>query len=251
MKYLFKTFFVFTAIFFINSHFAVAERYTSTNYIIERDSINFGGELSTSTNYVLEDTAGEVGTGTSSSATYKIKAGYQQMEVVSIAITSPADVDLSPAINPSTGGTSLGSASWRVTTNNDTGYTLSIEASTNPAMKSGVNSFANYTPSGSVPDYTWSVVSTAYEFGFTPEGTDITSVYKDNGVACSTGSSDTSSACWDSITTTAKTISSLGVANSPTGGSTTTARFTAEAGLASSPPSGSYIATITLTAVTQ
>ena len=225
---------------------------SSTNYRIERDSINIGGEFSTSTNYSLEDTAGEVGTGTSSSATYQLKAGYQQMEVVMISISSPSDITLSPNINIA-GGTADGNEEWEVTTNNDTGYTLRIQADTLPAMKSsGGASFANYTPVGVVPDYAWGVPASNEEFGFTPEGFDITSTYKDKGTdTCGVGSSDTSEACWDSILTSQKTIASTSTSNTAFGGTTTSVRFRAEVGSSSNPTQAIYEATITLTAVTQ
>lgn len=224
---------------------------SSTNYRIERDSINIGGDLSTSTNYSLEDTVGDTGTGTSSSATYKLKAGYQQMAETIIAITTPDDISLTPNIE-SAGGVANGSASWTVTTNNSAGYTLRIEADTSPAMKFSGGSFANYTPSAVVPDFAWSVVSTEKEFGFSPEGLDIVSTYRDDGSAnCSSGTNDTSLACWDSILTSSKLISSTSTQNQTFGGTSTSVHFRAEAGSGSNPTEGSYIATLTLTAVTQ
>ena len=90
------------------------------------------------------------------------------------------------------------------------------------------------------------------EFGFTPEGIDITSTYKDNGAnTCGVGSSDTASACWDSVLTSTKLIASTSTPNSSFGGTITRVRFKAEAGDNSNPTQGSYVATITLTAVTQ
>ena len=226
---------------------------SSSNYRLERDSINAGGELSTSTSYSLEDTAGEPGKGASSSAIYNLKAGYQQIEDSSIiSITAPSNINLSPNIGES-GGTADGYAEWTVTTGDSAGYTLRIEASTNPAMQTTEEvSFANYTPGGGVPDYAWSVTASEKEFGFTPEGIDITSTYKDNGAnTCGVGSSDTASACWDSVLTSTKLIASTSTPNSSFGGTITRVRFKAEAGDNSNPTQGSYVATITLTAVTQ
>jgi len=51
---------------------------TSTNYSINWDSINSGGDdVSTSTNYSLHDTVGEQATGDSTSTNYSISAGYR------------------------------------------------------------------------------------------------------------------------------------------------------------------------------
>lgn len=51
---------------------------TSTNYIVNWDSVNSGGaDNSTSTNYVLKDTIGGQATGYSSSTNYQLRAGYR------------------------------------------------------------------------------------------------------------------------------------------------------------------------------
>lgn len=237
---------IFAALAITNVAYAVVA--TSTNYRIDRDSINFVGELSTSTNYGLEDTGGEVGTGIGTSTNYTLNAGYQQNDGY-IAISSPADVTLTPNIDGRVGGSATGSTIWTVWTDNSTGYSLSLHASTDPAMQSGSASFANYTKAGAAPDYTWSVGSTESEFGFSPEGAAVVSAYLDNGAdTCSTGSTNTSDACWDSITTTNKTIASEATSNHPTG-TNTTVKFRAEAGSSANQAAGTYVATITATAL--
>ncbi len=51
---------------------------TSTNYLINWDSINVGGtDISTSSNYLMRDTIGEHATGISTSTNYEISAGYR------------------------------------------------------------------------------------------------------------------------------------------------------------------------------
>jgi len=227
-----------------------AERASSLNYILERDSINIGGGLSTSTNYALEDTVGEVGTGRGTSANYILDAGYQQLDDVILTITAPADVSLSPDISSSSGGQADGSAAWTVVTNSSGGYTLAIKASASPAMVLlvGGDNFADYTViSSGVPDYTWGVDSGTYEFGYSPDGTDITSTYKDNGSACNMGSSITNTQCWEGFTTSNVTIASAASGNYP-GGLATTVNFRAEAN-GSTPTTGNYQAVLTLTAL--
>ena len=227
---------------------ASAEVASSTNYRIQMDSINVGGGLSTSTSYQTEDTLGESGVGTSSSAIYNIKAGYQQMQQTYVAITAPGSVTLSPEIPTSGGGTANGSASWTVTTDNAGGYTMNIRASSSPALASGANSFANYTPASSAPDFAFSVAPGSGEFGFTPEGDDIASAYKDNGSACNTGSSDAGSACWMPITTSVETIVRR-TSETSSSGTATTIRFRAATGGDKVQPTGVYSATMTLTVV--
>ena len=89
---------------------------------------------------------------------------------------------MTPAIPGITGGTATGEATWTVITDNPAGYSLSVKASTSPAMKGQAqgDSFADYTPvNPAVPDYNWSVADSSAEFGFTPEGSDIVSKYKE------------------------------------------------------------------------
>lgn len=223
---------------------------SSTSYRLQTDSINVGGMLSTSTSYRAEDTLGESGVGTSSSASYAIKAGYQQMQETYLAISAPGNITLSPSIPTTGGGTGNGSGSWTITTDNPAGFTMNIRAAAAPALQSGANSFANYTPAGANPDFTFSVGAATSEFAFTPEGTDIVQKYKDDGAACNTGAGDTASACWMPLTTTAETIVTRTTANHPSGGATTL-RFRAESGASNTQPVGSYSAAVTLTVLAQ
>ncbi|HEY4518654.1 MAG TPA: hypothetical protein VJG48_03490 [Candidatus Paceibacterota bacterium] len=225
--------------------FVLAYVASSTNYQLERDSINFAGNLSTSTNYNMEDTLGEVGTGRGTSTNYILQAGYQQPNAY-ISISSPADVTLSPAIDGAVGGTADGSAGWNVTTDNSSGYTMTAQASTLPAMTSGANDFDDYV---GAPDFAWSVAAGSSYFGFTPEGSDINSTFKDNGSACSVGAGDTTLACWEGFSTSPQTIAGDTSANDGAGGATTTIRFRAGAGASANQAAGSYQAVITITAL--
>ena len=221
---------------------------SSTNYLIQTDSVNIGGTLSTSTSYRAEDTLGESGVGTSSSASYQVKAGYQQMQEVYLAISVPGNITLLPSIPTVGGGVADGSAAWTVTTDNAAGYTMNITASATPALVSGVDSFADYVPAGASPDFTFTTGAAAANFGFTPEGTDIVQNYKDNGAACNVGGLDTASACWDGPSTTPLTIVTRTTPNHPAG-TATTLRFRAASGAANVQPLGTYTATATLTVI--
>jgi len=219
----------------------------SNSYRIESDSVNFGGGRGTSASYTLEDTAGEVGSGISDSASYRLSAGYQHTLVDYISLTSATNVTMSPSLGGVTGGSANGSTTVTVTTDSAAGYQLNLKASTSPAMQSGANSIADYTPSGANPDFTFSVAVGTGEFAFSPEGTDIASRYKDNGALCNTGSGDTSLSCWDPLTTSDRTISSRTTGNHPNG-INTTIQFRTGLGANSGIVNGTYIATTTLTA---
>ncbi len=234
------------AMFSLGSTPLIAYVASSSNYRIQADSVNGGGLFSTSTSYRVEDTLGESGVGTSTSASFSLKAGYQQMQDVYLALAPSGNVSLSPNIPSTGGGTADGAATFTVTTDNPTGYTMSIQSSGAPALVSGGNNFADYVPAGAAPDFTFTTPAAASRFGFSPEGADIVSRFKDNGAACNTGASDTASACWDPLTTSSATISTRSNANVPSG-TLTTVRFRAASGASNVQPGGSYTATATVT----
>ena len=166
-----------------------------------------------------------------------------------LSMTSAADVTLTPAIGGVTGGTANGSTAVTVTTDSVAGYELSIKASSSPALSSMLDDFTDYTTaSAGVPDYTFTIVATSSEFGFSPEGDDIYSKYKDNGSACNTGSGDTSDKCWESLSTTNELIAKSTTANHPNG-IQTTIKFRAQSGSSHIQIAGDYTATTTITAI--
>lgn len=233
--------------FLLISTHALAQM-SSGSYKIPVDTINVGGQQGASGLYSLVDTIGELGTGDSASSSYRINAGFLGAQVVYIAITSNGAVSMSPSIAGVSGGTGTGSMSWTVTTDNAAGYTMNVHSTTTPSLRSAGSSFADYTPAGSDPDYTWSVASTDSEFGFSPEGSDIVQRFKDNGSACNTGSSDTANKCWDALTTSDKEIAKRTTANHPSG-TLTTVKIQAESGASHIQPNGTYTATVLVTAV--
>jgi hypothetical protein len=223
---------------------------TGSSYRVQFDSLNVGGNNSVSSSYRAEDTVGEIGTGESSSASYVMKAGYQQMNESFIDISTETDVTMS-SIGGVTGGSSTGSQTWTVITDNEAGYSLTVKASTNPAMQgSGGAFFANYTP-GASPDYDFSVAAGTSEFGFSPEGTHIVQRYLDNGSnACNqSGGTDSANKCWDAFSTIDTTIAQSTTSNHPSG-TDTTIKFRADIGTSKIQDEGTYQATITVTALT-
>lgn len=226
-----------------------AEVMSSASYKIQSDSINVGGASSNSTNYKMEDTAGEIATGESSSANYSLKAGYQQMQETYISMTVASDISMDP-LGGVTGGTSNGSTTVIVTTDGAAGYSLSIKASSTPAMMHTTlsTSIADYTPAGADPDYNFSIVATDGEFGFTPESVDLAQKYKDNGATCGVGALDTADRCWYGLSTTNETIAQRTSANQPAG-TETKIKFRTGLGASHIQLNGIYMATTTLTAV--
>jgi hypothetical protein len=239
---------IVTPIVLLAFTFLDAHGMQSTNYRIDSDSVNFGGGFSTSTSYRLESTGGEVATGESASASYRLKAGYQQMQEVYIALSGLVGVTLSPSLPGITGGVANASTTALVTTDSPSGYSLTIVQNTQPALQKGVDSLADYLPVGSVPDFTFVTDAGEAHFGYSAEGVDITSHFKDNGSVCGTGSLDTSLACWERPSTTPRSIALRQTPNHPSG-STTTVRFRVGLTPPLSVPSGIYTGTTTITAL--
>ncbi len=238
--------------FFILQSKVQAYEMASTSYRIQESSVNVGGlDSETSTSYTLRETIGEAAVGTATSTSYKLQMGYQPMISGYISLSvSTSSVVLLPAISAISGGSATSSYSATVTTDNAGGYSLYVIASTNPALKSGTNSFTDYTPVvGGTPDFTWSVAADASEFGFTIEGTDIVQKFLDNGAdECATSSSDTAEACWYGFSTSTESIASASLANAPAG-TETTIKLKAESGSSKSQAAGAYQAVITNSAI--
>lgn len=224
---------------------ALAQVMQSSSYQIESDSINIGGGLASSTSYSLEDTVGEQATGISDSASYSIRAGYQQMQEVYLAITAAADVVMDPSIGGVSGGTSTGSTTVTVTTDNRAGYTLSISAESSPAMQDGVNTISDYVPAGA-PDFLFTTGVSDAHFGFSPEGADIVDRFRDDGATCATDTGDSTDRCWDGLSTSPIDIAAGAGSNHPNG-TDTTIKFQVGIGGSANQVPGTYVATTTLT----
>lgn len=227
----------------------------STNYQIISDSLNAGGGFATSGSYLIEDTLGEQASGNATSGSYMVFGGYQQADESigggSISISIAPDVSMS-ALSGMTGGTVNATTTWTIITDANSGYTATIAATSTPALRatSGSAVFSDFVPAGGVPDFLFTVPSASSTFGFSPEGTDIHTSFKDNGSVCADGSSDTLNRCYRGLSTTPQTIATRGTANAP-GGTELTVRFAAGVGSARFQDSGTYQATIVVTAMTQ
>lgn len=244
--YIVLCFFALSTIY--SANYVFSQVMTSGSYKIQSDSVNFGGNRATSASYVGEDTGGELATGISSSTNYVVGAGYQQMQNTYLSMTAASSVTLSPNIGGVSGGTSDGNTSFTVTTDNPAGYTVSIKASSSPALNFALDSFNDYSATVASPDFAFSIPSTASAFAFTAEGTDIASGFKDNGASCGVGSSDTVDKCWAGLSTSNQTIVSRTSANNPSG-TLTTLKFRAQSGSSHIQQAGTYTSTTTITAV--
>jgi len=150
---------------------------------------------------------GQVSSGISNSGSYAIKAGFQHMQGVSIAVSSPADTVLAPDIPGISGGTADGNVAWNVETDSYSGFDMKINSSTTPAMKlppDGTYYFDDYS---TTPTYNWSIGANSAKFGYTvvpATPADAVLAFKDDSIICGAGSSVGS--CWSGLTSSTVAI---------------------------------------------
>lgn len=238
---------VCTSFLLLTLNFTIAQVRSSSNYQLQSDSINIGGGFSSSTNYQQESTVGEVATGLSTSTTYSLYAGYQQMQEVYISMSEAADVEMDTDLPGLTGGTSNGSTTVTVTTDDPAGYSLTIVSENSPAMQGSVGTIADYNE-GAEADFSFTTGASDAHFGFSPSGNDIVQAFKDFGGLCATGAQDTLEACWAGLDITETEIARGAASNHPSG-ATTTIYFRVGIGGSSGVNAGVYTATTTLTAL--
>ncbi len=172
-------------------------------------------------------------------------------------LTPGSNIVMLPNIPGLTGGTANGQTQVRVLTNNATGYTMTMTASSSLGMIGNTQggNIPAYVQAGGVPDFTFvdATAGTAGKFGFTVEASttaDLVAAFKDNGSACGgAGVADVVDKCWSGVTTTPITIVNRSTFT-PSSGATTTIKFRASVGSNPNPiiPEDTYTATTTLTA---
>ncbi len=175
--------------------------------------------------------------------------------------TTADDVTMSPSIPGLSGGTANGQTYIVIETNDSAGYSMTIKASSSPAMQGDTQGgdIDDYSEAlADVPDYTFSVPANGAEFGYTVSASttaDLSQIFKDDGLSsCNepagsdTNASDT---CWLGLSTSQETIINR-TSETGAGGATTTIFFRVQIQSNPSPavPEDTYTATTTLTATT-
>jgi hypothetical protein len=174
--------------------------------------------------------------------------------------TAPNDVVMAPSLQGLTGGTSYGTSTVAITTNNVTGYNMTIAFATATAMQGEniTSDINNYTPTvGGTPDFNFSVPAGTAEFGYTIDSVttpgDIDARFKDNGSACNTGSGTLIGKCWYGAANATTPVTLINRPNATPGtGATSTIVFRVGVGANPVPAlqQGFYTATATLTVLT-
>jgi hypothetical protein len=173
-------------------------------------------------------------------------------------VASTSDVVMTPSLQSLTGGTSLGTTTVVVRTNDFQGYNMTIHFSSTTAMSrnGGEGVIANYLAT-STPDYAFSSAPVFGQLAYRVTGAqavDVDPTFRDNGSsACNTGANNTYGACWMGPETAGNAETIINRASSTSGGGSTTTlnfRITIPANPNPTIPDGTYVATSTLTVLT-
>lgn len=180
-----------------------------------------------------------------------------------ISFSTPAnDVTMVGPIAGITGGTSNGNTNVVVTTNNATGYGMTIAFSDDIAMNHntiGGAHIPNYVPAvAGTADYTFNLPANSSRFGYTvassTNAADVVQRFRDNGTTCNIGANVSVGNCWYNTENAAATPVPLinRSTATPAEGSATNIGFRVGVGANPSPalPTGIYTATATLTITT-
>lgn len=176
-----------------------------------------------------------------------------------ITISDASNETLSGDIGGMTGGTgnSSGNTTWTVTTNDTSGFSLTLKKDGKLNYDGGGTNkeFDDYASTSPLA-YAWnSAGSGETKFGFNVTAaastTDVVAKYKDNGADCGSGNNVSDGQCWNQIPTTTDEETIVNRSTwTPTSGVTVSIKFRAEAGSNNHLESGTYQTTITATATT-
>lgn len=181
---------------------------SSGNYRIESNSSigAEGGQDWASANYIFRDTLGEVSTGLSDSNSYKVKAGFQEMQETYITVSAPGPASLAPDIPGMSGGSANASISVTVITDNAAGFNMGMKSAAVPAMPLVGDPTIYFADYPSTATYSWSVSSGNAQFGFTVEPDTVldtaTAFLDDSGSSCGVGDENNADTCWAGFTGT-------------------------------------------------
>ena len=106
---------------------------SSSTYRIYADVISIGGGLSNGTSYDLQGTGGESMVGSITSSTFEIKGGFQYMELDSILTLNITSTSLDLGTLSASSVSTVSTTAY-ITTNNSSGYTLSISGVSGTAL---------------------------------------------------------------------------------------------------------------------
>jgi hypothetical protein len=171
-------------------------------------------------------------------------------------LVAAADVTMAGSIQGVTGGTATGTTFAVVRSNSNSGFTMDVAFSNNPAMRGETtlsNSIRDYGVPGAEPTFAFNA-STSAQFAYTVAASttsDLDPSFLNNGSTCNAGSSYTAATCWKGPSTSNFRIINRS-ASAPSGATTSlTFRVTVPSNPTPSLDEDFYTATATLTATNQ
>ena len=171
--------------------------------------------------------------------------------------SSTYPVLLTPSIAGQTGGSATSTDdqfNCTTTSNSATGYTLTVRATSTPALTKGADSFADL---GTSPTYNFSpsVTAAESEFGFSASTTiaaDIVQNFLNNGSACNqAGGNQSNVHCWTAFNGTTPVNVINRSTNTDADGQVVKFMFKAKVGSTRNQPTGYYNAHVIVTATNQ
>ena len=166
-----------------------------------------------------------------------------------ITITSPPDTIMSTSLGV-LNNTAIATTTWNVKTNSETGYLMTVAASTNPAMKISSTQFINDFATTSTPTLWSALPNGRAEFGYSAFGTDVATGTFGNDTSCGATSTPSTVLKYIGFTTSPSiTIASRSATTTTSGVDTNICYAVQQKGVYVG--SGVYTATITATATTQ
>lgn len=177
----------------------------------------------------------------------------QATDNVQVSLTVTSGITISNGLDITLTGLStsvhsaVGTSNWTVTTNNHTGYSLTVQASTTPALRSAGNQVADYTPTVANTPETWAVASGSAEFGFSARGTNVLAAFGSDTDCINASDVPSATLNWRNFNgTTPIQIASTNAPTSPSGANSSMCVAVQQNNTYI--PSGSYTATVTATA---
>lgn len=247
LRVLFRLGAVFLLVCAVNLSVVFADTQRTADYIMPADAVISGGdEKGSSINFLLDDTIGEPAIGPGTSAEYLLGSGYRTMtpgEFIGMSCSSSVSLP-----NILVFGQSTGSGTCVVTTDVDTGYSLSWGVltgsggtNTGSLIASGGNTIGPYTPAEETVPETWSVASSTAEWGgrLKAVSTDTDPKWGTEG----------GSEKWLNIPALSSALVVSRGSRTDAGGSSEILQFRAEIGSGILQTSGNYEAIVTFTAV--
>jgi len=169
----------------------------------------------------------------------------------------PTDVTMDSTIASITGGTSNGTSTFTVQTNNANGYNVTIAFDQDAAMQlnGGGGDIPDYVPAAAETDFAFSTAGTGGRFGYTvatPVAADLDPTFQHDGSnncgSAGTGGQATNGACWNEPATASEVILDSGAATAGDGASSSVLfRVFVPPNPTPAIPAGTYTATATLT----